>query len=85
MGQVLIRNLDNAVIEKLKQKAERANTSLEQSLRELLERSARELDKEEALALADRIRARVKPGGPDPTELIREDRDSDHGRTWPGL
>lgn len=85
MGQVLIRNLDDAVIEKLKKRAERANVSLEQSLRELLTQSARELDKEEALAAADRIRATVKPSGLDPTELIREDRDTDHGREWPDL
>lgn len=84
MGQVLIRNLDDAVIEKLKQRAERANVSLEQSLRDLLTRSVAQMTKEEALALADEIRARSKPAHIDATILIREDRDNDHGREWPG-
>lgn len=84
MGQVLIRNLDDAVIETLKKHAERANQSLEQSLRDLLNKAAQDKDKEDFLAFADRIRARSKPVTIDATILIREDRDNDHGRQWPG-
>lgn len=84
MGQVLIRNLDDAVIEKLKKRAERANQSLEQSLRDMLTKNAGEIDNEELLAIADRIRMRNKPASIDATDIIREDRDTDHGHKWPG-
>ena len=56
MGQILIRNLDDAVIARLKTKAELAGKSLEQSLRELLQESA-PLTPEERAAVSDRIRA----------------------------
>lgn len=84
MGQVLVRNLDDAVIEILKMDAEQANVSLEQSLRDILTERAGRTKKEKALALADRIRARSGRAHVDSVTLIREDRDSDHGREWPG-
>jgi plasmid stability protein len=56
LGQILIRNLDDAVIARLKTKAELAGKSLEQSLRELLQESA-PLTPEERVAVSDRIRA----------------------------
>ena len=80
MGQVLIRNLDDDVIARLKAKAEQDGKSLEQSLRELLAREA-EQRADDLIAFADRIRAMSKPTTIDATDLIREDRDSDHGRS----
>ena len=41
MGQVLIRNLDDEVIARLKRLAARESKSLEQKLREIAEREAR--------------------------------------------
>jgi len=56
MGQILIRNLDDEVIARLKTKAELAGKSLEQSLRELLTAHA-PLSPEERVALSRGIRA----------------------------
>ena len=36
MGQILVRNLDDSVIEQLKARAIKANKSLEQSVRDIL-------------------------------------------------
>lgn len=55
MGQVLIRNLDDEVIARLKTKAELAGKSLEQSLRELLTAHA-PLSPEERVALSRSLR-----------------------------
>lgn len=80
MGQVVIRNIDDRVVETLKTKAAAQRKSLEQSLRELLTEAARP-SRAELLAELDRIRAMTpprKPGIQYPTaeQLIREDRDS---------
>ena len=80
MGQVVIRNLDDAVLEKLKARAAEQRKSLEQSLRELLTEAAKP-SRAELLAEVDRIRAMTpprKPGVhyPSAEEMIREDRDS---------
>jgi plasmid stability protein len=76
MGQVLIRELDDAVIERLKQRAQSHHRSLEAELREILENVSRQVDMATARDLADRIRRRLE-GSPhsDSAELIREDRD----------
>jgi len=77
MAQVLIRNIDDEVIERLKTKAAANKQSLEQSLRELLSKAAKPDRKE----LVERMRqCRQLTRGrnlPDATDLIREDRDND--------
>jgi antitoxin FitA len=80
MGQVVIRNLDDEVIERLKAKAAEQHTSLEQSLRDILTAAAQP-SRVELLAEVDRIRAMTPPRKPGVTypsaeEMIREDRDS---------
>jgi plasmid stability protein len=80
MGQVIIRNIDDRVLERLKGRAVARHTSLEQSLRDILTEAARP-SPEELLAIAERIAAMTPPlpeGVRIPTaeELIREDRDS---------
>ena len=80
MGQVLIRNIDDHVLQRLKQRAAVERKSLEQCLREVLADAAKP-SREELLADLARIRAMTpprKPGVTYPTaeELIREDRDS---------
>jgi plasmid stability protein len=77
---VLVRNLDDAVVERYRQRARARGVSLEQELREVITRTA-ELTAEEKLALAESIRsmAPTPPPGVEPIEgwiLIREDRDS---------
>lgn len=74
MGQVVIRNIDDTVLTRLKENAERANRPLEQTLREILADAARP-SKEELLAQLDAIRAQSGFTAVDATDLIREDRD----------
>ncbi|HWB51978.1 MAG TPA: hypothetical protein VG651_22920 [Stellaceae bacterium] len=80
MGQVLIRNIDDDVLDRLRRRAAEQHKSLEQCLRDVLAAAAQP-SHEELLAELDRIRAMTpprKPGVKYPTaeELIREDRDS---------
>jgi plasmid stability protein len=75
MGQVIIRNLDEAVIARLKRQAAERKQSLEQALRDILTEASRPT-RSERLAEIDRIRAltprRLRH---DSTELIRAERD----------
>jgi antitoxin FitA len=75
MGQILVRNLDDSVIERLKQRALKADKSLEQTVRDILTEAAKP-SREEVWAEIDRLRERVGPVTLDATDLIREDRDS---------
>ena len=75
MAQVLVRNLPDDVVARLKAKAARARHSLEQELRDIVIAAARP-DREEVLAEMDRIRAMTPTARQtDSAELIREDRD----------
>jgi plasmid stability protein len=60
MGQVLVRGLDDSVIERLRQRAESHHRSLEAELREILEQVSRQVDVATARDLADRIRSRLE-------------------------
>lgn len=77
MGQVLVRDLPDEVVERLKAKAAAEGRSLEAHLRRVLE-DASGLDREEFLAVADAVadstRGRAQT---DATELIRSSRDQD--------
>jgi plasmid stability protein len=79
MGQVVIRNIDDRILERLKARAAAQHKSLEQSLRDLMKEAARP-DPAELIAEAERIRA-ISPERQDerfPTaeEMIRDARDS---------
>jgi plasmid stability protein len=74
MAQVLIRNVDNAVMERLRRRAAEAKQSLEQCLRDILAEAAGPT-RAERLAEIDRIRAmtpRRLTG--DSAELVRRGR-----------
>lgn len=73
MAQVLVRGLDDGVVGRLRMLAELKGRSLEAHLRIVLTEAAR-LDRASFIALADRIAAESRPGGPDSVELIREAR-----------
>jgi plasmid stability protein len=76
MAQVVIRNLDDVVVERLKARAVAEKKSLEQTLRDLLTEAARP-SRTEIIAEMRRIRAMTpRPLSTDSTDLIREDRDS---------
>jgi len=76
MATVTIRNLDDAVVERLKARAKLQNRSLEAELREVLSRIAADVPAYDRTLVARRVKAM---GGAaqfeDSTALIREDRD----------
>ena len=81
MGQILIRQLDDAAIERLKVRARERKTSVEALAREAIYRAAAELSPEEKMSALHEMRAKyaaaVIPGAPQTpgVDLIREDRD----------
>ncbi|HEX6377369.1 MAG TPA: hypothetical protein VFZ91_16800 [Allosphingosinicella sp.] len=84
MAQILVRQLDDAAIERLKALARQRRTSVEALAREAIHKAAAELTVEEKLAVVRSMqewgrRAQV-PGVPQTpgVDLIREDRDLDH-------
>ena len=75
MAQILVRNLDDDLVERLKNRAKRDGRSLESEVRIILEQAAR-VDMLAARALVDRIRAGFKGRRfSDSADLVREDRD----------
>jgi hypothetical protein len=80
MTKVLASEVDDAMVERFNARAEAEGKTPEQVLRHLIETYASP-DRAAALARLDAIRSstRGKPL-PDPVALIRQDRDSDHGR-----
>lgn len=79
MAQVLVRNIEDDVIRRLKEKAKASGTSLEEVARTAL-REAAKPSRESLWAEIDRIRAKSTPSSFDSTEVIREVRD----RGWAG-
>jgi plasmid stability protein len=80
MGQVIVRQLDDAVIEAHRRKAKARGVSLEQELREVITHAAR-FDREQLVRRLDEIRAMTPapPAGAPALaaeDLVREDRDS---------
>jgi plasmid stability protein len=77
MGQVLVRNLDDHVIESLKTKAELKGRSLEQELRDVLTNAA-PLTPDEKATLFHKLRAMTPPlGNVDVRAAIRHGRDDE--------
>ena len=78
MAQILVRNLDEEVVRKLKERAKLQGRSLQSEVRMILQGAAgREMmTMEEARRFSEKIAARLgKKKFPDSAELIREDRD----------
>lgn len=78
MAEVLIRNLDDSVVAKLKQMAERERVSLGQKLRELVTKASQR-DDELFEELARQSREATRGADIDIEALIREGRDRDLG------
>jgi plasmid stability protein len=77
MGQVLVRNLEDRVIESLKTKAELKGRSLEQELRDVLTNAA-PLTPAEKIALFQKLRAMMPPlGDVDVRAAVRRGRDDE--------
>ncbi len=78
MGELVIHNMDNEIIERLKTKAAGQRQSLEQALREILIGAVRP-SKAELASEADAICKLFSPSPPDmpsAAQWIREDRDN---------
>jgi antitoxin FitA len=77
MGQILIRNLDDAVIADIKRGAKIMNISAEEEARRRLTASV-PMDREAIIARMNAIAEAIGPqSGPSSTELLRMDRDRD--------
>lgn len=76
MAQLLVRDLDDQVMSRLKERARRNQRSLQAEARAILEAAAPRYTKEEALevfrAWQEKLRGRPMS---DSADLIREDRD----------
>ena len=74
MATIIIRNLDDAVAERLKLQARLRGTSVEQEARRLLTEGTK-LSRKEIAAEAAAMRARLPRSSVGSVDLIREDRD----------
>ena len=80
MVQLLIRNLDPAVVDVLKRRAATNRRSLAEEVRRTLTAAAG-FDRAAALARIDAVRAEIGPvQGPSAVEEIRAMRDRDHAK-----
>lgn len=76
MGQILVRNLDDDIIDSLKERALQRGTSLEQVARDALADLANRQDQAAWLAEMDALRAETKPDPAwDTVAEIRKDRE----------
>jgi plasmid stability protein len=76
MVDILVRNVDEQVAQRLKEKAAASGRSLSDTAQEALRQFVRPT-REELIAEARRIRAMSPYSEVDSTDLIREDRDND--------
>ena len=74
MAQVLVRDLDDGVVARLKVMAKAQNISLEQKFRDMAAREVQEVE-DRFERVAARIREQTRGSQLDSTALIREDRD----------
>jgi plasmid stability protein len=84
MGTIHVRRLDDEVVARLKRRAAENNRSLESESRHILKQAAEDGMSEKVRtfrALAKRLRKQTGDQPQTPSHiLIREDRDSGHGR-----
>ncbi len=80
MGQLIVRGLDDAIIQALKQRAVRTGRAAEAEHRAILEQALRP-EAESFAQAAARLRARTPPQTTDSTDIVRRDRDRDHTET----
>ena len=77
MAQILVRNLDEEVVEHLKKRAKEEGRSLQSEVKSILERAAHEprVDMETARKISDEFRRRFKGRTfPDTVKTIRKER-----------
>ena len=85
MGSMVIRNIPDDVLARLKEKARIEGNSAEQFVREALAEKAKP-SREQIAREIDAIRASTVPtSGEEINDEIRRDRDDNLGRRFPGL
>jgi plasmid stability protein len=85
MGSMVIRNIPDDVLARLKEKARTEGKSAEQFAREALAEKAKP-SREQIIREIDAIRASTVPiSGKEMNDEIRRDRDHNLGRSFPGL
>jgi plasmid stability protein len=75
MAQIIVRNLDDVVVERLKTRARDNDRSLEAEVRHILEQSAKVDMAQARLIVMERRKKLQGRKFADSVELIREDRD----------
>lgn len=76
MAQLIVRNIDDAIVARLKALAERNGISMEAQHRKVLEEAVAPLSREEMVRMAKRLQEETAGrGGPDSVTLIREMRE----------
>ena len=77
MATLTIRNLDDKVVERLKERARDNERSLEAEVRALLSQAAERPSRKKFIEIAEKIAAMTPEGvkQTDSVELLREDRD----------
>jgi plasmid stability protein len=76
MAQLLVRDLDPAVVARLKDKARQNHRSLQGEVKAILEEAAERATRQEALAMIDKWQRKWGDRVfSDSTQMIREDRD----------
>jgi antitoxin FitA len=77
MGQLIVRSLDDNLIQALRRRAARAGRSAEAEHRAILAQVLQP-DTETFAEAASRLRARTPPQATDSADLVRRDRDRNH-------
>ena len=84
MAQILVRNLEEQTIKRLKARAQRKGRSLQAEVKEILVQTV-QMDAHSAWKLADTIRESLARRFDDSAKLVRKDRDrlvgKDRGRS----
>jgi plasmid stability protein len=82
MAQLLVRNVDDEIVVRLKRRAAEKNRSVEAEVRDILAREFKP-SRAELIARADALRARTRMAGPGESavDLIREGRE-EQMRNW---
>ena len=83
MGQLLVRDLDDEVIRRLKQQAAAHGRSTEAEHRAILEAAVRSGGETPPLEASRRFRQELAPSGPDGADIVRQAREERVRRTAP--
>lgn len=74
MPDVLVRDVDVAVLDRIKAKAKRSNRSLQAQLKNIIRDAAEQPDALSEIELLRKFRASLQPQKTSAVELLREDR-----------